>query len=73
MMLSAGIIGCPDDVLGPFPHPERLAQSRIVARCLEDGLGDHVAWWLIVGLEGNLGAYKAVHGNRKGKARRARR
>lgn len=72
-MLSAGVIGIPDDALSPYVHPEWDRQARIVALvAVCEALGDEVAWHLVVGEAGALAAYKAVYGNRKGKARRRR-
>jgi hypothetical protein len=88
MMLTDGIVGIADDALGPYPHPQRVHYSRLVAWAVEYGLGDRVAWSSIlnelttveivkrkkvVHLAGTLAAFKAVHGNRKGKAGRRRR
>lgn len=74
MMLSAPPVGIPDDALSPYTLADRPRQARIVAQvAVCEALGDEVAWALIVGTEGGLGAFRAVHGNRKGKARRGRR
>lgn len=67
-------VGIPDNPLAPYVHADWTRQARIVAQvAVCEALGDEVAWALIVGEEGRLAAYRAVHGNRKGKARRARR
>lgn len=89
MMLSARGIGCPDDMLGRYPHPDRPRQARIVAWAVENGLGDRVAWEAICGdvttvsldargratihLASVLEAYRVVYGNRRTSRRRVRR
>jgi hypothetical protein len=86
MMLTDRGVGIADDALGPYPSPPRYA--RTVAWATEHGLGDRIAWCSILieqttveivkrkevlHLAGTLAAYKAVYGNRKRKAKRARR
>lgn len=85
-MLADRGVGIPDNALGPYPTPQRHA--RLVAWAAEHGLDDRVAWCAIlteqttvetvkgkevVHLAGTLAAYRAVHGNRKGKTKRRRR
>lgn len=76
----------PDDAVSPWPHPQRAAHARVVAWTVEQALGDRVAWCSILGdvtvpyvddkgkrrwrLAPTLAAFRAVHGNRKGKRRR---
>jgi hypothetical protein len=83
MMLTDRGVGIADDALGPHPSPPRYA--RTVAWATEHGLGDQVAWCSIlteqttveivnrkevIHLAGTLAAYRAVYGNRRGKAKR---
>lgn len=74
MMLSTGHgIGIPDRVLGPFVHPERTEQARIVAETIHLGLDDRVAWSLIVGAAGELAAYRTIYGPRRTPRRKRKR
>jgi hypothetical protein len=86
MMLSDRGVAIADDALGPYPSPPLYA--RTVAWATEHGLGDRVAWYALCGdvttveivkgkevihLATALACHRLVHGNRKRKAKRARR